>query len=210
MCMGSSDASKQIQEQQQQRQGAITQGVSNINKQFEGFNPQFYEGVRQNTLSQLMPQLTNQYNATRKNLGYQMGAQGLDRSSAARDLNTSLGQETDKNRIGIANQAQQNVNDTMRSVQTEKGNLVNQLVASQDPVLAAQQAVSGAAGLSAPSFVAPLGNMFSGWANTFLGNRASQAYGPMGGFSSFGMSPYGYGGQQGSGGSSLGSNFYGK
>jgi sortase (surface protein transpeptidase) len=94
----------------------------------------------------------------------------------------------------VSNQATQAAQDTQKQVETQKQNLTNQLVVSQDPNLAAQQAVSAAASISAPSITAPIGNLFQGVANTYLANQVGSLY------------PNPYPGQGGGAGTSFGRN----
>lgn len=175
-------ARRELERQQREREQAISQGMGAIETSFAGFNPQFYNQVRQNQLGSLMPQFAEQYQNTNKSMVFGLANRGLLDSSAARGQGNALGRQTSLGQIIVGNQAQQAANDMQRSVQSEKGNLVNQLIASQDPALAAQQAVGAAASIQAPSLLAPLGNMFQGWADTYLAKRMANTYGGGGGF----------------------------
>lgn len=76
----------------------------------------------------------------------------------------------------VVNQGNEAVRDVKSQVQNQKMNLTNQLVTSQDPNLAAQQAIAGASTIHAPSPIAPLGNLFQTFANTYLGYRMGQTF----------------------------------
>lgn len=187
--MGGSSAGNELAASQASRQQAIQLGSQNIDKVFSGFNPQFYEGVRQSQLNSLMPQLAQQYQQQNKSLGFGLASRGLRNSSSAQGLESSLQKQTAMNETMVANQAQEAANQTMRNVAGEKQNVTNQLIASQNPQLATQSALTAASTLQAPSMLQPLGNLFQNWAMTYLGKGLNSAYGssaPTGGFNGFG------------------------
>lgn len=173
---GSSNAGNELEQQQNRRQQAITSGMGNISKVFSGFNPGFYRGVYDNTVSSLMPQATRQYNQTRKGLGYSLGGKGLIGSSFAREASTDLEAQRNVAEQSIVGQGNEAVRDVQRQVQANKIDVTNQLVTSQDPNLAAQQAIGAAASIHAPSPIAPLGNLFSTFANTYLAGQLAKTY----------------------------------
>lgn len=177
MCFGGSDSSiRALQQQEQERAALIDQGVGRINAAFGGFTPQFYQGVQQNTLASLMPQLMQQYRQAQQQLGTGMAQRGLLQSSAARNARTAMDQQLGLNQIAVGNQAIQSGQDVQKQVATEKANLVNQLQVASNPSLAAQRAVESASSISLPSMVAPLGNMFQDWSRNYLAGSMTQAY----------------------------------
>src|SRR6266446_5140324 len=105
MCMGGSDGSQAIADQEAQRQKLIGQGASRVNQAFSGYTPQFYEGLRQNYLGATLPQVQQQYQQTQGQLSSMLGNQGLIRSSAARNLGSSLQQNLATNLFNTSNQA---------------------------------------------------------------------------------------------------------
>ncbi len=174
----SDDASDSIKEAEQRRSLSISQGMTRINSVFSKFGPGFFDGVRQNTLSTLMPQVARQYRSTRKNLTSSLSDRGLLSSSAARESATELAYNKNLAEVSVGNQAEEAVRDTQRDVQSQKNTLISQLVQSQDPNLAAQQAVTAAASIHAPSPIAPLGNFFKTFAETYAARGIAKAYAP--------------------------------
>jgi hypothetical protein len=90
MCFGGSSTSDTLKQQQLQRQQAVQQGMVGIDQAFAGYNPAFYQGVKQTTLDNLLPQLNDQYMNTRKSLVANLGGRGILNSSAARQAGTAL------------------------------------------------------------------------------------------------------------------------
>jgi len=180
MCFGggSGDTEREIQQQQAQRQQAIQQGMVNIDNVFSQYNPGYYQGIRQNTLAQLQPQFSQQYNKAGNNLTFGLADKGLLKSSAGREAATDLEVQRGIGQMGVINQAEEQVRNVQQQVAGQRANVVNQLVSSQDPTLAAQQAVAGTAGISAPSIIAPLGNVFQNLANQWQATAIGNMYSP--------------------------------
>lgn len=173
MCFGGSDTSKQLERANVARQEAITRGTGAINQSFAGFDPGFYRGIYNARLGSLLPQLQRQYEVNRNSLVSSLSQRGLLNSSAARQSGTALEESRQVGQGLVANQALQASQDLQRQVEQEKNNLLNQLVSTQDPNLAGQRAVASAASLQAPSLLAPLGDLFQGFANTYLARQLS-------------------------------------
>lgn len=177
MCFGSSNsAGSEIRQQELSRRQAIQEGTANISKAFAGFDPAYYDRVRQNTLGTLLPQEEKQYRSTQKNLAYDVAGRGLLKSSASRGVATDLEQSHSLGQIAVANQAEDAVRQTQQDVERQKQNVTSQLITSQDPAIAAQQAVAAAGSISAPNIVAPLGNLFGGVANAYYANKLGSLY----------------------------------
>lgn len=174
--------------------------MGSINSAFAGFGPQYLEGVRKNAEATLLPQEEEQFRGQNRNLVSSLGNAGLLKSSAAREAGGALNVAHARGQISVENQAQDQANQAAHNIQQQKTTLTNQLVTSEDPALAAQQAVTSAAGIQAPSIIAPLGSLFNNFANTYLANRIGSAgFGINGAYS-------GYGGSR-MAATSLGSNF---
>lgn len=174
---GSSDMSKEIERQNMQRQQSIQKGMLSIDKAFSGFNPQYYEGVRNTALGSLMPQFEQQYRRTKRGAALSLGSRGLlPGSSVAREAGNHLEQERGLGQILVGNQANQVVKQAQEGVARERNTVVGQLVSSQDPALAAQQALAGAASVGAPSITAPLGDLFQNFSNAWLARGIGKAY----------------------------------
>lgn len=160
-----------------QRQAAITQGTNEINQNFSQFTPQFYAQAGQDYTNFAEPQLISQYQNTRNNLTGALGRAGILNSSAAAQENTSLGKQMGLAQSEVANNAQQQVNSLQGQVATQKGNLINELESSGDPTAANEEAIGAVSQLREPTALQPLGNMFSDWAEQYLGSQTQAVNG---------------------------------
>ena len=168
MCSSnSSAAANTLRRQEQEREARITDGGYAIEKAFKGFTPQFYQQAQQSAMQSLLPQLNDQFQAANRNVNYGMANRGLYDSSSASMLGGALRRALANQKAGVVAQAQGVGNDLRQQVSTQKTNLYNQLQASANPELAAQQAVQGASTINAPSSFAPLGNLFDTFANVY-------------------------------------------
>jgi hypothetical protein len=176
MGSGSDSTMAALRLQEEERAALINQGVGRINTAFEGYNPAFYSGVRDNTIATLLPQLMRQYQQQQQALGTGVAERGLLQSSVARNARTSLDRQLGLNQLAVANQGIQAANEVQQQVSNQKSNLINQLQASANPSLAAQRAVESASAISLPSMLAPLGNMFQDWSRNYAAGAMNQAY----------------------------------
>lgn len=160
-----------------QAQGLANQGILFGSKtNTAGFTPQFYQGVQDAYVNYANPQLTQQYQQTNKNLGYQLANQGLTQSSAADTAQGSLNQALAQQQRGIANQGIQNAQQLQSQVGQEQNTLTNQLIASSNPGATSQQALNVASQFSAPSAFAPVGNFFNTWSQLYGANSLANSY----------------------------------
>ena len=181
MCMGGgSSAADQATALQQQQQAAITQATNQINQDFSGYNPQFYQNYTQANENQGLGQLAQQLQQTQNQLGFKTAGQGLDDSSAAQQLGQSLQQEAGTQKQNVVNQAIGATNSLEQNIQQQQANLVNQANVANDPSSVSQNALGIASSFSSPSPLAPIGQAFSNWANTWLGANNYNTYGSQG------------------------------
>lgn len=178
MGCGGSNAGDSLRNQQQQQQKLTEQSVGQINNAFAGFGPQFYQGVQDAYSKYQLPQLQQQYQGMRDQLGYKMANQGLTNSSAAgrgqQALNTSMNQGQQQ----VANQAVGQANQLRQQVGQEQSNLIGQAQNATSPSSIGQQATAMAAGFGAPSTFQPIGNMFGNFANLWLGGQQANTFNP--------------------------------
>ena len=175
MCFGGSDSNKLLQEQQEQREKLITQGLGQINKSFAGFDQPFYNRLQGSFLANALPQAEEQYRQTRSQLGYNLAGQGLLNSSSAVNLGASLERQKAQQVSNVANQSTQAVQELQRQIQGNKSNIISQLELSADPTAAAQQATASASGFAAPNILQPLGNLFQNWSSIYLARQYANA-----------------------------------
>jgi hypothetical protein len=171
MCFSSSNNS--ISQLQQQQTAALNQGGANIQKAYQGFTPQFYQGVSNAYIDQANPQLASQYRATGQNLDYNLADRGITNSSAAQNLGSSLQSALAQGQQQVANQGQQAAQNLQQQVANQESQLYGELQTSQNPSAIGQSAANLAAQTAAPSTFAPVGNLFSNWSNLYLANQAN-------------------------------------
>lgn len=157
------------------RQARIKQGVSNIDKNFAGFNDAFYGDRAKAYTNFANPQLADQYNRTQQNLTYNLARQGLTASSEAARNAGELQRQYNDNRAQIAAKGMDAANEARQQVEQNRSELMSQLYATSDPTAAASGALNRASVLAQQQSFSPLGQLF---ANTtgLLGNAATAGY----------------------------------
>lgn len=156
----------------------LDKGTAQINQVFSKYDQGFYDARGKAYTDWAMPQVTQQYQDTKKGLTYALARNGLLNSGAAVSKDQSLTNQLNQQTNNVANQAQGQMNQLRQDVSNAKSNLTNQLIASNDPTATMANASTYTAGLSAtPSFNA-LGNMFGDWANTYVTNMNARAMNP--------------------------------
>jgi len=158
------------------RQANITAGEGQVDQQFAGFDPAFYSKYGKTVTAAQMPQLMDQYQTTGKNLTYALARGGNMTGSAAQQETASLGKQLNAGESQVANNAQNAENTLQSNVQTQKGQLYQQLEQGGTPSAISAQAQAAASQMRAPSPIQPLGNLFSDWSNEYLANKTAQAF----------------------------------
>lgn len=187
---GGSDAAEQARAQEDARQARIQTGLADINKTFSGFDTAFYDQRKKDYVDYAMPQLYKQLGNTQRGMFYGLANRGLVGSGAAQKVASDLAYETNTQKQGIADTAVQQASQLRQNIEGQRSSLISQLQASADPTSASQQALASAAAYSAPSALAPIGNLFSNFAQLYgnqqLANTYNQTYTPRYGTSAFG------------------------
>lgn len=176
---GSSDNYADLAAKQERaRQQAIQQGIGRINTAFAGFTPSFYKQRAQDYINFAEPQLSQQYQTNRNQVGFGLANRNLLGGSAANkqwsDLNRAMGQ------------AQQQVADTgisqaqglQQQIENQRNTLYGQLYQSADPAGAQAGAIQSAATFAQPSVYPALGNMFTNLANQYYLSQLINTYRP--------------------------------
>ncbi|MEI6194643.1 MAG: hypothetical protein WCS42_09960 [Verrucomicrobiota bacterium] len=153
------------------RQASITQGQQGIDAQFSGFDPAFYNKAKTDYTAATTPGMLSDFRATKNNLTYALARGGNMKGSVAVQQNNSLNSKLAQNESQIANNAQGASNDLMARVNTQKGQLTEQLNSSADPASVATQATAATSQLRAPSAIQPLGNLFADWSSQYLNKQ---------------------------------------
>lgn len=169
------DPSTGLRKQQQKDDAAVAQGMTDINQQFAGFDPNFYKGIENAYTRSAQPSLQQQYKTTADATGFKLAGQGLEGSSQSKTLSDNLSSTLVQAQDQVANNAIGQRQALQQDVANEKSSLIGQLEASKDPNAAAQQAREAAINLGqVPAFNAqPISNLFGTFANTYLQGQAN-------------------------------------
>ncbi len=180
----STDYAKEAQKAEDKRQAAILKGTGQVDQAFAGFNQPFYDARRQAYIDYALPQLSDQYQTTRNQVGFGLANRGQTNSSTANKQWSDLFRTTEASKRGIADAATAQSQDLQKQIAGSRQNLINQLYTTADPANASQSAISTAAGFQTPSTFAPLVNQFSGLLNQYyisqLLNQRQPATAPIG------------------------------
>jgi hypothetical protein len=164
--------------QQKRTQAQIDSGMATIDKNFSGFNEDFYQKAARDYESYATPQMMDQFRNTKNNLTYSLARNGLLNSGADVSRMASLNKTLGVNESNIANTAEDQANTLRGNVATQRNQLVSQVQAGAAPGQIANSAEAATAGLRAPTALPPVGNMFSEWANSYLTNMQANTYNP--------------------------------
>jgi len=194
---GTPDYAGMSQAQEQQRQQAITQGTQKINQAFSGFTPSFYQQRAQAYQDFALPQLSQQYQTNRNQIGFGLANRGLLSSSAGTKQWNDLGKAMGQAKQTIADTGIAQSQALQQQVQNQESTLLNQLYQSADPAGAGQQATQTAANYAAPSVYQPLGNLLGSVANQYYLSQLINTYRPTGSSPQVGGPPSYYSGMGG-------------
>src|ERR1700679_1157816 len=199
MCTPSNGANA-LQQQQNQQEANTNQAVSQINKAFQGFTPQFYQGVNQSYQNYAIPQLQQQYQQQQNNVGFKLADQGIfgGNNSVAQNLYGQLGQANNQAQQNIGQQGLANVQQLQQQVGQEQSNLIGQAQTATNPQSLGQLATQQAAGFGAPSQFQPLGAVFNNFSQKYLGSQNANTYNPATAY--LYNNPYSFGGSGSQGG----------
>lgn len=172
------DYASVAQQQEQQRQAAITKGTADINKAYAGFTPEFYQQRAQAYVDYAMPQVSQQYRQARNQIGFNLANRGLFGGSASgqqfSDLNRTMSQATQ----GVYDTGQSQAQQLQSNVEAAKNQQLSYLYQSADPSAAGAQAVSSAASFAQPSTFTPVANAFSNLMNQYYYSQLINSYRP--------------------------------
>lgn len=189
---GGGNSDSKIAEQQRAdevaRQARIKEGMSSIDSAFSGFNDAYYKKRAQDYIDYATPGFEKQAGQAHDNLVYALSRTGNLDSLAAIKKNADLTEETDAQRIGIANTGLDQANTARAGVENSRGNVVAELNATGDSSAAAATALRTSQNLAQPQGYSPLGNLFANFAST-LGSIGSNSGNNYGGFFGGGGQP---------------------
>jgi hypothetical protein len=164
--------------QEKGRQAAITQGTGDINKAYGGFGQDFYNQRAQAYQDYALPQLAQQYQQARNQVGFGLANRGLLHSGAAQTQWQGLNRQMSEGRQNIADIGLGQAQALQRQIEASKDTQLGFLYQSADPSKAGAQAIASAASFSQPSVYAPLANQFSGLLNQYYLSQLINSYKP--------------------------------
>lgn len=170
--------------QEAQRQANVTKGTDAINQAYSGFNPQFYQDYAQKYQNFAMPQLGEQYNSTRNQVGFDLANRGILNSGAARTRWGNLADTMSQAKQGIVDTGQSQAQNLQGQVEASKNQQLQTLYSSADPANAGAGAVATAASFATPPQFSNLTNQFSNLLSGYYSQQLINAYRPSG------MQPY--------------------
>lgn len=177
-CGGSNNAGAEQRALEAERQARIEQGRAAIDKNFEGFDENFYNKRAKDYEQFATPQVASQYDNTEKNLVYSLARSGLTGSSVEASKRGALAKENAQQLRNVADAGQSQANELRRDVEGQRSNLYSQLEASADPGAATNLALRTAQAYERPTSFAPIGNFFKNFTETYLANNEAKMYSP--------------------------------
>jgi hypothetical protein len=154
-------------QQEATREANITQGTTAINNAYAGFTPQFYQNYASDYVANEEPQLGQQYQTAKNQIGFNLANRGLSNSGTANTqwdaLATTMGQSQQQ----LVDQGQTASQNLEQNVQASQSNELNTLYNSADPAQAGSSAIATAASFSSTPAVVGLSNMFSNLLNQY-------------------------------------------
>lgn len=155
------DAAALMESREMGRQRDVKIGQIGIDRNFEKFNDQYYDGYKTDYNSHYMPQIDDQYSQAVDKMTAQLANRGVLESSAGAGGFAELGKQNAQARIDVANEGLDAANKLRGQVAQSKSNLYNLNEASANPQAVNAQAVGQATSIVAPPQYSPLGQIFA-------------------------------------------------
>lgn len=180
MCFSSSDggAAERARQEEEARQGRIKAGTAAINEKFAGFDDQFYEKRKQEFADFANPDVQRQYKDAQGGVLYGLARSGnLASSERARQLGV-VDRERDTATMRVADKGAEYANQARTQVENNRTDLINQVNATGDSTLAANQAMNRAATLRPSPAFEGLGSLFENSGSIIKAGRQAEYYNP--------------------------------
>ena len=178
MCGGGNNAAAEQRALEEQRVKNIAEGNAAIEKQFSGFDDNFYDSRAADYESFAKPKLEKEFGNTKRNLMYSLARSGLMGGSVDAEKNANLADERQQQLRNVADAGQSQANELRQTVEGQRSNLTAQLEASADPGAASNLALRTAQAYAKPTSYAPIGNFFKEWTGNFIANNEARQYDP--------------------------------
>jgi hypothetical protein len=167
--------------QQQRQEEAIKQATDSINKSFAGYDDKFYKQREQAFDRSAMPQLQKEVAGQQHQLGYNLARRGLGKGSTAQQLGESLAEGASQQQQDLLNMGKNQANALKSNITGTQQDLIRSASLANAPASNAQNAIAAASNYSAPSILAPIGQLFGNWANMYLAKQNQNTYSQIGG-----------------------------
>jgi hypothetical protein len=161
-----------------ERAAKVTESRAAIDKNFEGFDDEFFDSRAKDYETFAVPQLTSQYDNTKKNLTYSLSRAGLLGSSTQAAKTAALDKENAQQLRNVVDAGKSQANELRQTVEGQRANLYAQAEASADPGAATSLALRTAQAYERPTSFAPIGNFFKSFTETYLANNEAKQYAP--------------------------------
>ena len=138
----SAKAAAQARADDKDRSRSISQGTDQVNKQFAGFNNDFYDKRAKDYADYYNPQVDAQYKEAQKQQAFQLARQGVTQSSAAAHEAGLLNQQFGAQKAAVTGSAMDSANQARTQMEAARGNIIGDLHSTADPASAAQAAVN--------------------------------------------------------------------
>ena len=149
--------------------GGLYSGVEQKN----GFNDDFYRGIRDSYTDYAIPQLTEQRDKAAKDLTFSLARSGQLDGSVRGQKSGELQKLFDLNEQQVRDQALAYENQARNNVENARADLIGTLNATGDNQQAVNSALSRATILTQPQAYSPLGQLFTDF-TAQLGNQAAR------------------------------------
>jgi hypothetical protein len=178
MCGNNNKAAEQQRALEETRLKNIAIGNEAIDKEFAGFDDNFYDSRAKDYEAYAKPKLEKEFGNTKRNLVYSLARSGLMGGSVDAEKNANLEDERRQQLRNVSDAGQAQANELRQTVEGQRSNLTAQLQASADPGAAANLALRTAQAYQKPTSYAPIGNFFKEWTGNFIANNEARQYDP--------------------------------
>jgi hypothetical protein len=179
MCFGGGGGdggAAQARADEEARQARIKEGVGRIDKEFSKFNEDYFNQRKNAYTNFALPQVGEQYKQNQDQLAFSLARSGLGQSSESARQGGVLQRDNAMARQQVAEGATSEAQKARQSVEDQRYNLVNQLQASSDPQMAANNALRQAGVLSMQSGFNPVANLFQNTTGMLAAANQAGAY----------------------------------
>jgi hypothetical protein len=178
MGCGKNNAGAEQRALETERAARVDQSRAAIDKNFEGFDDEFYNSRAKDYEQFAVPQVASQYDNTKRNLTYSLARSGLLGSGVEAQKTAALDKENAQQLRNVSDTAQSQANELRQTVEGQRSNLYAQAEASADPGAATNLALRTAQAYERPTSFAPIGNFFKNYTEAYLANNEARQYNP--------------------------------